>query len=295
MVHWIGNVDFRNYKDKEEIKEALLQSDQKVGGASQIWWFTHEMKPGEIVVANEGRSAVVGIGKLLSDYISPEDSDNPSTDADFRHARRVEWVITDRAEFPANFFPQKTVNKIDASQWIAIKEAYLKDRPELGEAFERLEGTAQSPSAALEDSEVSQIVRNLIAQTKHTRNIILYGPPGTGKTYVALRFIKAFLGSQLRPTASAEERRVRLLQRLKWYQALALTMSLSTGRGSFKVAELRNDSVMKDYLQLKKVNQANNSIWFHLQTHTSPESTTVTKKVATNLFFLRRTQIPAGL
>jgi 5-methylcytosine-specific restriction protein B len=69
-----------------------------------------------------------------------------------------------------------------------------------------------------------------------------------------------------------------LLQRLKWYQALALSMSLSPQGRSYKVTEIRNDALMNDYLKLKRVAQAKNSIWFHLQTHTSPESTTVHKE-----------------
>jgi 5-methylcytosine-specific restriction protein B len=88
-----------------------------------------------------------------------------------------------------------------------------------------------------------------------TKNIILYGPPGTGKTYIARQFIETFLRPQLQSAASAEERRVRLLQDLKWYEALALTMAMRDGQQQCKVRELRDDPLMKDYVALKKINK----------------------------------------
>ena len=164
-------------------------------------------------------------------------------------------------------------------QWAAIKEAYLRNKPQLREAFDRLDNAVEPlPEPTPKGESELTIVEQLIAQTAHTKNIILYGPPGTGKTYVALRFTEALLDPQLRSAASSEEYRAHTLQHLKWYEALALTMSLAAGRNSFKVTELRDDPVMKDYVQMKKVGKANNSIWFHLQTHTSPESTTVHKE-----------------
>ena len=119
-----------------------------------------------------------------------------------------------------------------------------------------------------------------------TRNIIVYGPPGTGKTYVARQFTETFLRPQLQSSASAEERRVRLLQGLKWYEALALVLSLR-GQKS-KVGELRDDLLMKDYVALKKATKIGNAIWFHLQTHTGPESTTVHKETRHEPFLFQK-------
>lgn len=118
----------------------------------------------------------------------------------------------------------------------------------------------------------------LLSMSRQTRNMILYGPPGTGKTYIARQFAENFLRPQLQSAASVEERHVRLLQGLKWYEALALTMAMHAGKHSFKVGELRDDPLMKDYIGLKKSAKVSNAIWFHLQTHTGPESKTVHKE-----------------
>lgn len=63
VVHWISDVDFRKYPDQKAIRNALREAGQKGGGTTQIWWFTHEMKPEDIVVTNQGSDTVVGIGK----------------------------------------------------------------------------------------------------------------------------------------------------------------------------------------------------------------------------------------
>jgi hypothetical protein len=121
-----------------------------------------------------------------------------------------------------------------------------------------------------------------------TRNIILYGPPGTGKTYVARQFTEKFLRPHLQSAASVEERRIRLLQGLKWYEALALTFAMHGGKQPFKVGELRDDPLMKSYVALKKATKVTNAIWFHLQTHTGPESTTVHKETRHEPFLFQK-------
>jgi 5-methylcytosine-specific restriction protein B len=140
-----------------------------------------------------------------------------------------------------------------------------------GEEDQEPEPVIDVATDEMEDSELFNLARR-------TRNIILYGPPGTGKTYVARRFTNKFLLPQLQSAASVQERRVRLLQGLRWYEALALTFVMHAGKLSLKVAELRDDQLMKDYTNLKQAAKVTNAIWFHLQTHTDPVSATVHKK-----------------
>jgi DNA polymerase III delta prime subunit len=138
------------------------------------------------------------------------------------------------------------------------------------EEVEEQEAVQSVPVLAQSD-ETSRLLR-LAGRTK---NIILYGPPGTGKTYIARQFTETFLRPQLQTAASAEERRVRLLQGLKWYEALALTIELHGPNRSFKVGELLSQKTLKDYASLKKAEKVANAAWSHLQMHTSRESKTV--------------------
>jgi len=48
------------------------------GAVLSIWRFTREMQPGDIVIANNGRSSIAGIGIVGSDYLPPGTSGNPN-------------------------------------------------------------------------------------------------------------------------------------------------------------------------------------------------------------------------
>ena len=278
-VAFLGDVDFRSFPDKNAVKEALLDSGQTSGSASAIWRFTDRMNPGDIVIANKGIHTVVGIGTIRSDYISPKDPGNPSPDPDYRHTRRVKWVITEPLSFPRRLFVQQTVGRVFADDWQTVKQGYLDKYPHLAELFAELEGEVQvdisgRSGVAEPDALVSAKERELIDLSAKTTNIILYGPPGTGKTYLVSKFAEHFLKPQLKESISVENQRTKTLQGLTWWQAIALAMSMD-GKKSFTVPELLATETMSNFAGLKKSAKVGNSVWVQLQSHTSPESTTV--------------------
>lgn len=124
-------------------------------------------------------------------------------------------------------------------------------------------------------SDVPQPIRQLIGKATYSRNLIMYGPPGTGKTYLARQFADYFLKAQSVKLASAEDRRIRTLQRLRWYEAIALTMASADGKQTFKVGELLRSPTLQSYAALKSSAKVSNAIWAQLQIHTAPESKTV--------------------
>jgi len=133
---------------------------------------------------------------------------------------------------------------------LKLKDSYLQQNPGLFDAFDTLErpmaveqrGDSVPPRPVI-DPELGELVK----LSSHTRNIILYGPPGTGKTYFVRKFADQFLEAQAGTPASAEERRTQILQGLNWYQALALTMAVEGEDKTFKVSELHDHSLMRDY------------------------------------------------
>jgi hypothetical protein len=274
VVHWISDVDFRSYPDQKAIKEALIKAGQKKGGVKQIWEFTHEMRIGEIVVANKATDTIVAVGKIASEYLAPDNPENPSRDPQFRHTRKVRWIIDKPITLSAKFFGQrpKTVDEIDPEQWQAIKAAYLRKYPELERAFRELE--AQDEPPIIDNDNVEPLIRELLSICTRTKNLILYGPPGTGKTYWVRRFAEHFIHPQLIALASAEESGTRTLQSLKWYEAVALTMALCE-KDSYKVTELQNDAILMRYASLRRSKKLNNMIWAQLQMHADPDSKTV--------------------
>ena len=60
------------------------------------------------------------------------------------------------------------------------------------------------------------------------------------------------------------------------------------GKQPFKVGELRDDPLMKDYVALKKATKVTNAMWVHLQTHTGPESTTVHQETRHEPFLFQK-------
>ncbi len=197
-IAFLDDKDFRSFADTNAIKQALLDSGQTSGSATAIWRFTHRMKPGDIVVANKGIDTVVGIGIILSDYIAPNDRDNPSPDAEYRHTRRVKWVITQLLNFSKRLFVQQTVGRVFEDDWQTIKQTYLEKFPNLRDLFAELEGKVESETSGNNNvsGDVSEKERDLMALSARTKNIILYGPPGTGKTYLVSKFAEHFIRPQ---------------------------------------------------------------------------------------------------
>jgi DNA polymerase III delta prime subunit len=275
-IAFLGDTDFRSFDDTDGVKQALLDSGQTSGSATAIWRFTNRMTPGDIVVANKGIDTVVGIGTILSDYIAPKNPDNPSPDTEYRHTRRVKWVITQPLNFSKRLFVQQTVGRVFADDWQTIKQTYLEKFPNLQGQFAELEGKVESSTSEvnMEAVEISEKERELIALSAKTKNIILYGPPGTGKTYLVSKFAEHLIKPQLQAPISAESQRTKTLQGLRWWQAVALAMSIG-GKTSYTVPELLSTDTLSNFAALKKAAKVGNSVWVQLQTHTSPASTTV--------------------
>lgn len=194
VVGWEEIGDFRYYKTEEEIKQALKVEAEKFSwDARSIWLFTHEVSPGDIVVANKGRSTVVGIGVVTGAYVPPDDPQNPNLS--MRNARSVEWKITDKVDTKFSF-SIPTVMPVNRDQWRQIKNAYLAQNQDLLAVFEAME---RKPVPGSPDTILEEIV-------KETRNVILYGPPGTGKTFRARRFAEAWTQGQISETDAIPRR-----------------------------------------------------------------------------------------
>lgn len=200
-VYWLDDNDFRSFNTREGIRQALINSGQKIGGAEQIWRFTHTLKKGDIVIANRGRNRAVGIGLITSDYIPPRKPGNPSEHPEYRHVRLVDWRITQEAGLPDNFFRPRTITSIGNDSWDTIKKAYLKEDPSLAEVFDSMEN---AQSKELINPNVDNETAPLLSLGKKTKNIILYGPPGTGKTFLVNRFANQFRAQQTSVHQSGE-------------------------------------------------------------------------------------------
>lgn len=144
---WSDLRDYRAYASTDEVLAALehYYADDpygsKSGAARMIWQFTRVVRVGDIVVANHGYNAVCGIGLVRSDYIPWGASTNPiPRDATHRrHARLVEWLVTDAVDIPGRrFFIQATLGRLNGAQYDRVREAYLDRHPRLRPVFDQL-------------------------------------------------------------------------------------------------------------------------------------------------------------
>ncbi|MGB9937853.1 MAG: MrcB family domain-containing protein [Methanobacterium sp.] len=134
-IGWFGNLkfiqDYRDFNSEDEIRNILVKYEnksEKTSTPKMIWDFTNSIKIGDYVVASGGKNIVLGMGIIKSEYIGPNDPDNPNFDEEYKHLRKVEWVITDKIEMNnENFFNIQTINALDGTKWNEILIKYCKD------------------------------------------------------------------------------------------------------------------------------------------------------------------------
>ncbi|HEY7154986.1 MAG TPA: AAA family ATPase [Gemmataceae bacterium] len=195
-IGWLNQTNFYQFKNEDALIKALKKAREgKEGATHSIWKFVHKVQQREIVVANEGRNRVVGIGVVESDYLPPENPHNPNrSEEDYRHTRLVDWQIDKPIDLPENFFAVQTVQLLNSEQCDKIKRAYLKQYPELKKALDELFPPPKPP-----------VVTTMITLLEQFKQIIAYGPPGTGKTREAKRVALALLSGK-EPAATASEK-----------------------------------------------------------------------------------------
>ena len=206
-IGWLPDTDYRTLKTKEAAVAALEAAGSKASAYTPVRQFTHDMSLGDIIVANKGRTSVVGIGRITSDYIPPNGPVKVRLNNGLTQSRRVEWLIQKPADLPATRLQIRTISTIDEPKWRQIKQAYL-DRypndPHLREAFATLEQSettdpidpSPEPGPVLPVPPIFPVpppFQPLMDAAELTRNILLYGPPGTGKTWLVNHFANYFL------------------------------------------------------------------------------------------------------
>ncbi|MGF7118649.1 MrcB family domain-containing protein [Methanobacterium oryzae] len=130
-IDWMESTkDFREFKTIQELNDALEDhyGKPKTTSAQGIWNFVHNVKIGDYIVTNRGKKKILGIGIIKSDYIGPNDQNNPNLDKEYRHLRKVDWIILDEFEMDTeNFFDIKTITQLSGSKWNEILIKYYKN------------------------------------------------------------------------------------------------------------------------------------------------------------------------
>ena len=122
----IGNL--RNYKSRDEIKQALVEAyggeGSKKNDVSANDDFLNKVKIGDIIIAKKGRGELLGYGVIISDY----EYDKERTE--YHHIRKVDWKLNGRWKVDFSLV-LKTLTDITK---------YSSNHPDYGTYFEMLLG-----------------------------------------------------------------------------------------------------------------------------------------------------------
>lgn len=164
--------------------------------------FASEMKKGDYVFAKQGRSTILGIGRITSGYRYDPSFPN------YHHVRNVEWLKTGEWQLSdAQKITTKTLTDMTPyTEWIAYVLGLLGEIPADGEAREanipQYSGAKGLTPYGVDDllAEGAFVERETIEKARafleDRKNLILSGPPGTGKSWLALRLAWIKLGNR---------------------------------------------------------------------------------------------------
>jgi 5-methylcytosine-specific restriction protein B len=153
--------------------------------AGEVWTLT-ELVPGDVVVANQGTSHVVGIG-VVNDRGYEWRDDLP----EFAHTVGIDWK-------------PDSARDIDPIRRWAFKTVAPISQPEYGRILKGRSTAAPQPQmAAPTVTPVDPLLLEISEQLRRKGQVILYGPPGTGKTYNARRFAVWWLADRTGHEAAA--------------------------------------------------------------------------------------------
>jgi 5-methylcytosine-specific restriction enzyme B len=175
-VGWNEVGDLTEFNDYDEFKAAFQNhnfqnsAQKNTEKANELWEF-YQLKSGDKVIANKGKSQILAIGTVTDKgYEYREELDN------FKHVVHVRW---DNVFEPALEIPKqenwgfKTVVKVGKKQVLE----WTTNKPTVGPPTKRY-------------TSEEELFFEMIEQALNRKGqIILYGPPGTGKTYMARKFI----------------------------------------------------------------------------------------------------------
>ena len=195
---WNKIDDLREHINIDEIISLLKLNygadNSQVMNARMLYDFAVSMKPGDIVFAKKGRSMIVGMGVVTSEYYYDENRKNHP------HLRKVNW--THKGEWKSDsLLAMKTLTNITRDTGLVKqlnklidgnpvnKDISIEPKNDIKENY--------SKDKFLEEVFVTENdfikLRNLLLRKK---NLILQGAPGVGKTFAARRLAYAIMGEK---------------------------------------------------------------------------------------------------
>jgi len=181
--------DFPENLDKFNTREELDSSKEEYNieeGAMNtiraLWDFSKEINIGDVIIAKQGRSRILGYGLVASDYEFRSDYE------DSKHTRKVNWIK--KGEWNSSFtMPVKTLTNISND---LDKINLIRQKLGIDEAQGANESSEFSLENLLSDVFIDKYeFENIVDLLRLKKNIILQGAAGVGKTFIAKKIAMA--------------------------------------------------------------------------------------------------------
>jgi tRNA A37 threonylcarbamoyladenosine biosynthesis protein TsaE len=204
LLGWDGIPDLTKYDSQEEIKEALVERFPENKNPSNstlaLWEFSSVMKPGDVVIAKEGKTKYIGYGLVEGEYTFDPDRD------EYLHKRKVSWKKRGEWIEEVDYIPLKTLTDKTSSKTKSPDYELYVDRliDLLGIEFEgppdaKTEGNEKMIDKKLTDdfehacqeaglNYPQRLLQRFAASLLAKRFLILTGLSGSGKTKLAQAF-----------------------------------------------------------------------------------------------------------
>ena len=200
-VGWDEVGDLRNFNNKKEFIEHfsdVFSEEHKnhkptLTKKGKELWTLVELEPGDLIVANQGISKILGVGEVLeSGYEWSESREN------FKHTVKVKWDESFQKDIP----PQK--------RWGLVTVA-----PIGVDLYNRLISSSGLKKSFPITPVIDPIFIEYAEALERKGQLVLYGPPGTGKTYHARRFAEWWLNKK----NIDEKENIRITRNVWWVVA----------------------------------------------------------------------------
>ena len=190
--------------DAEKFNEIAGELNKSYGwtkkALNQVWKFAKDIREGDRVLANRGKSELVGIGTVTGPYYFVPG-------ARLGHRLPVEWSDTTCRQIDEQGY-NNTLLELNRAKFeqLAAAPACVDDGPPDNPEYPLSECALET---GVNEGELERWVRAI----RRKGQAIFYGPPGTGKTFIARKLARHLIGGgdgfsdlvQFHPTYAYED------------------------------------------------------------------------------------------
>lgn len=193
-IGWNDIGDLRPYTSLDAMKQAVLASyprdGEPINDGLACYEFTHEVRPGDHVIAKRGRRTMIGYGVVKGPYR------HDNSRVALKNVRDVQWLQRGTWEAPF-LLPMKALTRFEADSSSAeqLIEAMKKGQADQVVAVPPSERRRFVVDDALQGLFMPrEELRDIVELWRTKKNLILQGAPGVGKSFVGRRLAYALMG-----------------------------------------------------------------------------------------------------